>query len=102
MGLIRAADYNVPVLIGEFNYFNNLAAWEQGLSLLNKAGLHWTLWTYKVTSDNGNWGLYHHTGGDVNIERIEAARIAKVWAKVGDSRPNQRLIEVVTKYLLNQ
>lgn len=102
LALITAADYNVPVLIGEFNYFNNLAAWEQGLSLLNQAGLHWTLWTYKVTSDNGNWGLYHHTGGDVNIERIEAARIAKVWVKVGDSRPNQRLIEVVAKYLLNQ
>lgn len=94
---IVAANYNVPVLMGEFNFFNNLKAWEVGLQLFNDAGINWILWTYKVTSDYGNWGLYHHTGGDINIEKIDDEKLAIIWAKVGDSRANQNLIDVVSK-----
>ncbi len=99
VNLIKRAAYDVPVLMGEFNYFDSFDAWTEGLELLNNAGINWTIWTYKVTSDYKNWGLYHHTGGDVNIEKISDESIEKVWSKVGDSRSNQALIDVVEPML---
>lgn len=99
LNLIRQANYEVPSFMGEFSYFNNYETWDEGLDLLNRNDIHWTIWTYKVTSNFGNWGLYHHTGGDINIESIDDVQLATIWAKVGDSRPNQPLIDIVKKHL---
>lgn len=99
INLIQRANYDVPSFMGEFSYFNNYDTWDHGLALLNENDIHWTMWTYKVTSNYGNWGLYHHTGGDINIESIDDKKLAVIWSKVGDSRPNQALIDVVKKHL---
>lgn len=99
--LIQAANYNVPSYMGEFCYFDNLDAWDEGLELLNDAGIHWTTWTYKTTSGNGNWGLYSHVSdlGKVNISRDSEEEIRAFCARLGEVNPNQGLLEVVKKHL---
>lgn len=100
--LIKSANYNVPSLMGEFNYFDSYDAWDEGLELLNSSGIHWTLWTYKTTSDYGNWGLYHHTSGDLNIERVDDIKLESFWKRVGNVRANQALLDVITKHFTDE
>lgn len=101
LNLIRLADYNVPSYMGEFCYFDNLDAWDEGLKLLNDAGIHWTTWTYKTTSGNGNWGLYTHPSdlGKINFNRATEEEILAFCARLGESKPNEGLLEVVEKYM---
>lgn len=95
---INSMNYNVPSLMGEFNYFNNPDAWEDGIRLLNDSGISWTIWTYKTTPENGMWGLYHHTSGrkaDVTYDSYD--RIASKWAQVGEASANEALCKVIKK-----
>ena len=54
-------DYDVPVLIGEFTFFEDKAAWEKGLQLFDQRGYSWTIWNYKTTVTGwwtSSWGVY--------------------------------------------
>ena len=54
-------DYDVPVLIGEFTFFEDQAAWQKGLSLFDRRGYSWTIWNYKTTVTGwwtSSWGVY--------------------------------------------
>jgi len=54
-------DYNVPVLIGEFTFFEDRDAWESGLALFDRRGYSWTIWNYKTTVTGwwtSSWGVY--------------------------------------------
>lgn len=102
INLIKTANYDLPSYMGEFAYFNNLEAWDEGIKLLTEAGLHWTTWTYKVTSNYGHWGLYHHNSTDINIEAVDDEKLAIIWAKSGDSRPNTRLLDVLQHYYVEE
>ncbi len=100
LNAIAKADYNVPSLMGEFNYFNNNDAWDEGLKLLNDSGISWTMWTYKTTAKNGNWGLYHNSSRlrPVNIETASYDEIYDAWSNVGSDECNAALCNVVYKY----
>jgi endoglucanase len=55
------ASWNVPGFIGEFNDFGNDAAtWQYTVDAYNKAGLSWTMWSYKATHGllPDSWGYY--------------------------------------------
>lgn len=58
--LRSVSDYDVPKLVGEFNFFNDKDAWLEYLDMYDRTGLGWTLWSYKVVSvgwwDN-SWGM---------------------------------------------
>jgi aryl-phospho-beta-D-glucosidase BglC (GH1 family) len=100
---IYYANYNVPSFMGEFNYFNSIDAWDSGLDLLTNAGVNWTVWTYKTTAKNGNWGFFHHPSDmdlGVNIEKKEFDEIKEEWSRVNTSfaKENTRLTEVVGKW----
>lgn len=101
LGLIAKADYPVPSLMGEFNYFGNYDAWDKGLALLNKAGIHWTTWTYKTMADCGNWGIYHHAGktGKINLENTPFESIKEAWGAMNDVTANTDLIRVLKKHM---
>lgn len=47
-------DYDVPMFVGEFTFFEDDEAWQQQLSLYEKRGYSWAMWTYKA-SVNGWW-----------------------------------------------
>ena len=51
--------HGVPMIVGEFNLFDPEEAWDYGLKTYNEKGWSWTIWTYKVTGQKTNWGLYH-------------------------------------------
>ena len=98
LNLIAQADYNVPSYMGEFAYFNNLEAWDEGMALINDAGLSWTTWTYKVVEENGNWGLRNQKNANLNLETASLEEIRDVWSKVGESDENAGLRQVLEKY----
>jgi aryl-phospho-beta-D-glucosidase BglC (GH1 family) len=98
--LIANAGYNVPSYMGEFNFYGNMNAWDEGLAMFNERGLNWTAWTYKTTRNNGSWGLYHHSENrSVNLETDSIDRIREIWQNAGAAVPNTQLINVVSKYL---
>lgn len=101
LGLIAIADYPVPSLMGEFNYFTNYDAWDKGLALLNKAGIHWTTWTYKTMAECGNWGIYHHANatGRINLERASFEAIKESWNAMDEVTPNDKLIQVLKRHM---
>lgn len=101
LNLIAQANYNVPSYMGEFNYFKSLDAWSKGLDLLNNNDINWTIWTYKVVSEHGNWGLYNQQIPSTNCETDSYEQIYNNWSKVGSSYPNAQLIDTV-KWFLNQ
>ena len=97
---INAADYGVPSYIGEFNYMSNDATWDSGLKLLNDNYLNWTSWSYKCTSNNGNWGLYNNSSslGNVDVVNDSYDTILAKWSKAGESTENTGVTQYFKKY----
>lgn len=98
LNAIASANYNVPSYMGEFCYFNNLNAWNEGLALLTNSGISWTSWTYKVISDYGNWGLYNQSNLQANIETDSWDTLCTKYSQVGNSWANTGLINVMKPY----
>ncbi len=98
LNAIKNANYNVPSLLGEFSYFNNLTAWDEGMELINDTGISWTTWTYKVIAEDGTWGIRHQKNYRVNLETFEYDAILEAWSKVGDSTENSGLAKILSKY----
>jgi hypothetical protein len=51
----------VPVLIGEFTFFENRDAWLTGLKMFDDRYYSWTLWNYKTVVTGwwtSSWGVY--------------------------------------------
>ncbi len=54
-------DYNVPLYIGEFTFFNTKKAWEKYLNYWTDNSISWSVWSYKVCTNgwwDSTWGLY--------------------------------------------
>lgn len=95
---IAKADYNVPSYLGEFAFFNNPDAWDEGLKMINDTGISWTTWTYKVIGEYGNWGIRNQKNWKVNPETNTFDVILNAWSKVGESEENSGLASVLKKY----
>ena len=95
---ISSMNYNVPSYMGEFSYFNNTSAWQQGLELLNNYGINWTTWTYKVTGSNNNWGLYNQNVTKANVSTDSYDTIYSKWSQVGRSSVNSSLVNAIKSY----
>ena len=53
--------YDVPCLIGEFTFFDDVDAWTTWLNNYDERGWNWCTWTYKAISPSwwdNSWGLY--------------------------------------------
>lgn len=97
--LINKANYDVPSYMGEFNYMNNYEAWAEGLDLLNREGIHWTIWTYKTVIGYENWGLYNQTIHKINLVNSDIEKIIEHYGKMSESVQNEKLANVVSEYL---
>lgn len=95
---IARANYNVPSYMGEFAYFNNLDAWEEGIALINNSGISWTTWTYKVVDEYGNWGIRNQAKTNLNLETATVEQIEEKWSMVGESHENEALCKILSKY----
>lgn len=58
--LYSQTNYNVPKLVGEFNFFGDKDAWSKYLVEYDELGWGWTIWSYKIVSVgywDSSWGL---------------------------------------------
>ena len=92
---IKSANYQVPSLMGEFNYFNNMDAWKEGLKLLNENGISWCMWSYKCMTENDNWGLMRLSVPKVHPETDSYGEILEKWSGTDKASENTPLIEAV-------
>lgn len=93
--------WNVPVYVGEFCLFSFNDLWEKFLGNLNGLNVSWTNWTYKVTSDYGNWGYFTNNPSAVpDIGSEDAASIASKWSRFNTEnfQPNTTFQNLVKKY----
>ncbi|MBU4333506.1 MAG: cellulase family glycosylhydrolase [Candidatus Omnitrophica bacterium] len=65
-------EYDVPVLVGEFNGFNQRANWDYYLNAFRRLGWNWAMWTYKAhqTQYPTEWGLFMHEGYDEERPKV--------------------------------
>ncbi len=92
-------DYDVPVLVGEFNAFGIKDAWEYYLSRFNAEGWSWSLWSYKVHSYPNNWGLYNHFLYDETLPNFDEDSQADLERKL--SKYDTALHHVANVSLIN-
>ena len=58
--LYSQTNYNVPKLVGEFNFFGSKDEWVKYLPQYDELGWGWTIWSYKIISVgswDSSWGL---------------------------------------------
>ena len=79
--------WNVPDLIGEFNWEDNTASdWQSGVQQFDQNNMSWSHWSYK-TSVGGvpnSWGIYDPTGPkppEPDIQNDSAGSISNDWAQ---------------------
>lgn len=96
---IRSERHGVPSLMGEFNYFNSMDAWTEGIRLLREEGISWTFWSYKCMKDNDNWGIMRLDIPRVNPEKDSYEEILEKWSRTGDAEENLPLTEAIRNAL---
>lgn len=75
--------YKVPVLIGEFNGFNDAAIWDYLVDTFNTKGWNWSPWSYKTHDKTTEWGLYVHTFYDEAEPNPQTDSLAALLRKAG-------------------
>jgi hypothetical protein len=109
---VNAANFGIPLHMGEFTCYDNPGAWEYSLNALNEAGWHWNNWTYKVhrgSSTNSQWGYISVTAKShqINVytdsyeDMLEAVKQVRTdnLAHKTDFSDGQILVDIVAKYL---
>ncbi|MGI6229056.1 MAG: hypothetical protein ACOYIN_05450, partial [Christensenellales bacterium] len=97
----NACDYDVPVYIGEFTFFNNPDSWAYGLAFFKERGCSWAVWTYKAFGKDSSWGLYtaeSRTSANVVTKFDTLESILEKWGNLETSvsfTPNEWLIEII-------
>ncbi len=92
---VDIGNYDVPNYMGEFNYFNNMDAWVEGLKLLDENGFNWSIWSYKCRMDNDNWGVEKISSDTVDLENDSYEDIMALWSKSGESQENTPLVNAI-------
>lgn len=80
----ESTNYNVPVFIGEFTFFNNTESWKQCLDIFEEQGYSYTTWTFKV-SDGGegsSWGIYTGKSNPVFVNTDSYETIQEKWSGI--------------------
>ena len=95
---MKQVNHPVPGFLGEFTLFQNMDAWEYALDSYSRAGLGWTIWTYKVTGSS-TWGLYNVFGEKADIYKDSAAEIERKWRDQGTVRRNTPICQIVANVL---
>ena len=109
---VNAANFGIPLHMGEFTCYDSPSAWDYSLNALNEAGWHWNNWTYKVScgsSTNSAWGYISVTAksNQINVytdsyeDMIEALKQMRTdnLAHKTDFSDGQILVDIVSKYL---
>lgn len=79
---LKDANHGVPVFIGEFTAFADVASWEYMLNAFNDNGFGYAVWTYKVSGLGSTWGLYTANTEKVKPETDDFETIKSKWSQV--------------------
>ncbi|GAB6088668.1 cellulase family glycosylhydrolase [Spirochaeta dissipatitropha] len=81
---ILAREYGVPLLVGEFTAFEDPSDWEYTLRKYDEAGMHWTLWTYKlVKRGTTGWAMYSSPFVESpNVQTDSFEEIERKWSNI--------------------
>lgn len=76
--------WKIPCYVGEFNLFGDRAAWTDALQEYDRAGLSWTMWSYKNRLGGTNsWGLCGPVAGRnppiPDLTKDSADEIRRKW-----------------------
>ncbi|MEW5894572.1 MAG: cellulase family glycosylhydrolase [Candidatus Omnitrophota bacterium] len=99
----RQDEYRVPVLIGEFNGFNQRENWEYYLNAFAEQGWSWTVWSYKAFMSPSDWGLYNHVWYDdevVDVALDTDQEISEKFKRYETGRffqPNHSLVSILAR-----
>jgi aryl-phospho-beta-D-glucosidase BglC (GH1 family) len=84
------ASYGVPFYLGEFNFFGVADAWKYGMEQWDRAGISWTTWSYRASTDGAgitnSWGVYNVVDprpAKPSITNDAADVIQTKWARFG-------------------
>ena len=98
----RQAEYGVPVLIGEFNGFDQRDIWDLFLETFEAQGWGWAMWSYKHDPARESWGWVTRTRGTddppvVGRDSLEelSQKFAR-YATVSSYDPNVTLVRLLT------
>lgn len=96
-------DFNVPVYIGEFTYFEDKDEWQRGFELFEKRGYSWTVWNFKGSTVgwwNTSWAvlscpLYMEANTDerkVNVSTCTFEEFKKACDSIRSSKCNKHTL----------
>ena len=95
-------NWNIPVLAGEFNFWNFPELWQKYIRGLNALNVSWSNWAYKVKRTDApveNWGYYQGNSNPApDIHYDDPSVIESKWSAFQTSgfTPNIVLINLVT------
>ena len=102
----KQALYDVPVLIGECNGFDDARVWDLLIDTFNDQGWAWCVWSYKNHNSN-EWGLYVHADYDEDVPDPANDSLDDLIRKMSKyltypyHKPNNTLLNIIkTKTLL--
>ena len=100
----RKDGHKVPVYVGEFTFFVD-EAWEQCLQLMAEEGWSWSVWTWKNTSPNYNWGLwrgYYHSPETDALKSDDFETVKRKWRAMGKRgvfQRNRRVTDIIRRHI---
>ena len=101
---LNTLKYQVPVLIGEFTFFDNPECWRYGLEFMNAHEMSWTMWTYKGMVQS-NWVLYRgavRSAENVVTPQTEYAAAQRIFQNLQTDKSfseNTELTDLIKAYL---
>jgi aryl-phospho-beta-D-glucosidase BglC (GH1 family) len=78
----RQSQYQVPVLIGEFNGFNQRANWNYYCQVIRNQGWSWSMWSNKTHDAPSEWGIYNHSRYDEDLPDFRIDSVADLQRKL--------------------
>ncbi len=101
-------NWNVPILAGEFNFWDFPDLWAKYITSLNALNISWSNWAYKVKREDipkENWGYFDNAPlpiPDIHYDPYDT--IALKWSqfKTVNFHKNQELFDIIFPHTLTE
>ncbi|WP_159523523.1 cellulase family glycosylhydrolase [Sunxiuqinia indica] len=93
--------WNVPVLAGEYNFWNHLDLWGKWMLGLNSFNASWSNWCYKNNTNQYNWGLYlgnNNPVPELSFDPVEEIKMKWDQFKTPKFFRNDKLIDTIRNH----
>ncbi|MCB9721642.1 MAG: cellulase family glycosylhydrolase [Candidatus Omnitrophica bacterium] len=98
----KQSQYNVPVLVGEFNGFDHRANWLTHMQNYTNEGWSWAMWSYKTHPSLANWGLFVHEIDDADLPDVTVDSAQTLQQKFARYTTARHIADTSLTMLLSQ